>query len=55
MEIFAILGFSGGKCKEVAKHPLHFAINTMPIAEELQLIIGLMIMHWLCSDANSGK
>ena len=55
MVIFAILGFSGGKCKEVAKHPLHFAINTMQIAEDLQLIIGLMIMHWLCSDANSGK
>ncbi|MGA1040306.1 MAG: SIS domain-containing protein, partial [Ilumatobacteraceae bacterium] len=55
METFAILGFSGGKCKEVAKHPLHFAINDMQIAEDLQLIIGHMIMQWLCSDANSGK
>ena len=55
METFAILGFSGGKCKEVAKHPLHFAINDMQIAEDLQLIIGHMIMQWLCSDANNGK
>lgn len=55
METFAILGFSGGKCKEIAKHPLHFAINDMQIAEDLQLIIGHMIMQWLCSDAISGK
>jgi len=55
METFAILGFSGGKCKEVAKHPLHFAINDMQIAEDLQLIIGHMIMQWLCDGANSDK
>jgi D-sedoheptulose 7-phosphate isomerase len=34
---------------------LHFAINDMQIAEDLQLIIGHMIMQWLCSGANSGK
>lgn len=55
METFAILGFSGGKCKTIAKMPLHFEINDMQIAEDLQLIIGHMIMQWLCSDANSDK
>jgi len=55
METFAILGFSGGKCKAVAKYPLHFAINDMQIAEDLQLIIGHMIMQWLCDGANSDK
>jgi D-sedoheptulose 7-phosphate isomerase len=55
METFAILGFSGGKCKTVAKTPLHFEIDDMQIAEDLQLIIGHMIMQWLCSDANSDK
>jgi D-sedoheptulose 7-phosphate isomerase len=55
METFAILGFSGGKCKEIAKYPLHFAINDMQIAEDLQLIIGHMIMQWLCDGANSDK
>ncbi len=55
METFAILGYSGGKCKDLAKHPLHFEINDMQIAEDLQLIIGHMIMQWLCSDATSGK
>ncbi len=55
METFAILGFSGGKCKDIAKHPLHFAIDDMQIAEDLQLIIGHMIMQWLCDSANSNK
>ena len=53
METFAILGFSGGKCKELAKHPLHFEISDMQIAEDLQLIIGHMIMQWLCNSTNS--
>jgi len=55
METFAILGFSGGKCKDIAKNPLHFAIDDMQIAEDLQLIIGHMIMQWLCDSANSAK
>jgi len=55
METFAILGFSGGKCKDIAKHPLHFAIDDMQIAEDLQLIIGHMIMQWLCDSANSAN
>ena len=55
METFAILGFSGGKCKGIAKHPLHFAINDMQIAEDLQLIIGHMIMQWLCDPEDKSK
>jgi len=49
METFAILGFTGGKCKEIAQHPIHFEIDDMQIAEDLQLIIGHMIMQWLCT------
>ena len=55
METFAILGFTGGKCKDIAKHPLHFAINDMQIAEDLQLIIGHMIMQWLCDSEDKSK
>ena len=55
METFAILGFSGGKCKDIAKNPLHFAINDMQIAEDLQLIIGHMIMQWLCDSEDKSK
>ena len=52
MSTFAILGYSGGKCKELAKHPIHFEIEDMQIAEDLQLIVGHMCMQWL---AENGK
>jgi D-sedoheptulose 7-phosphate isomerase len=45
---FAILGFSGGKCKDLAQVPLHFPVNDMQIAEDLQLIVGHICMQWLC-------
>ena len=44
METFAILGYGGGKCKEIAKHPIHFAVDDMQVAEDLQLIVGHMVM-----------
>ena len=47
MKTFAILGYSGGKCKEVAHHSIHFEVNDMQIAEDLQLIIGHICMKWL--------
>ena len=50
MITFAVLGYSGGKCKQIAQHPIHFAIDDMQIAEDLQLIIGHMIMQWLCEQ-----
>lgn len=50
MKTFALLGYSGGKCKEIAQHPIHFDIDDMQIAEDLQLIVGHMCMQWLCSN-----
>lgn len=47
MTSYAVLGFSGGKCKEIADVPMHFAINDMQIAEDAQVIIGHMLMQWL--------
>jgi D-sedoheptulose 7-phosphate isomerase len=47
METFAILGYSGGKCKEIASNYVHFEINDMQIAEDLQLIVGHICMRWL--------
>jgi D-sedoheptulose 7-phosphate isomerase len=47
MSTFAILGFSGGRCKAIAQHPIHFEIDDMQIAEDLQLIVGHMCMQWL--------
>lgn len=48
MKTFAILGYSGGRCLELAKVPIHFKIDDMQIAEDLQLVVGHMCMQWLC-------
>ena len=47
MRTFAILGYTGGRCKGLADVPIHFAINDMQISEDLQLIVGHMCMQWL--------
>jgi D-sedoheptulose 7-phosphate isomerase len=44
---YAVLGFSGGICKDIADVPIHFAIEDMQISEDLQLVVGHMIMQWL--------
>lgn len=48
MKTFAILGYSGGRCKEIAQCPIHFEIDDMQVAEDLQLIVGHICMQWLC-------
>jgi len=50
MQTFAILGFSGGQCLELAQHPIHFPINDMQISEDLQLMVGHICMQWLCQN-----
>ncbi len=47
---YAVLGFSGGICKEIADVPIHFAIEDMQISEDLQLVVGHMIMQWLYAN-----
>lgn len=44
---YAILGFSGGKCKQLADVPIHFPVDDMQIAEDLQMVVGHMLMQWL--------
>lgn len=44
---YAVLGYSGGKCKNLADVAIHFAVDDMQIAEDLQLIVGHMLMQWL--------
>jgi D-sedoheptulose 7-phosphate isomerase len=44
---YAILGYSGGKSKSLADVALHFPIDDMQIAEDVQLVIGHMLMQWL--------
>lgn len=44
---YAILGYSGGRSKLLADVAIHFPINDMQIAEDLQMIVGHMLMQWL--------
>jgi D-sedoheptulose 7-phosphate isomerase len=49
MRTFAILGFSGGRCRELVQVPIHFAVDDMQIAEDLQLTVGHMCFQWVRS------
>ncbi len=44
---FAILGYTGGVAKKMADVPIHFPIDDMQISEDLQLVVGHMIMQFL--------
>lgn len=44
---YAVLGFSGGLCKSLADVAIHFSVDDMQIAEDLQLVVGHMLMQWL--------
>jgi D-sedoheptulose 7-phosphate isomerase len=44
---YAILGFDGGRSKAIADVAIHFPVNDMQIAEDLQLIVGHMVMQSL--------
>jgi len=50
MITFAIVGYSGGKCRVLAQHPIHFMVDDMQIAEDLQLVVGHVAMQWLCAN-----
>ena len=53
MQTFAILGFDGGRCKELAQIPIHFEVSDMQVAEDLQLVVGHLVMQWLCEQGPS--
>lgn len=44
---YAIVGFSGGKASSLADVGVHFPVDDMQISEDLQLIVGHMLMQWL--------
>jgi len=50
VQSYAILGFTGGKSKQLADVAIHFPVDDMQIAEDLQLIAGHMVMQWLHSS-----
>ena len=50
---FAVLGFDGGKARAMCDVPIHFQVNDMQIAEDMQLIIGHMIMQHLGANRDT--
>ncbi len=47
VETAAILGFDGGECKGLADIPIHFEIDDMQIAEDLQQTVGHILTRHL--------
>jgi len=47
MKTFAILGYDGGSCLAIAQESIHIPVNDMQITEDMQLIVGHMLMQWL--------
>jgi len=47
MTRFAILGYTGGKCLGLANHPIYFPVHDMQVSEDLQTMVGHMVMQWL--------
>jgi D-sedoheptulose 7-phosphate isomerase len=52
---YAILGYSGGKAKELADVSIHVSVDDMQIAEDMQLVVGHMIMQWLYRNQPAAK
>ncbi|HYR36438.1 MAG TPA: SIS domain-containing protein [Burkholderiales bacterium] len=52
---YAVLGYGGGKAKALADVPIHFTVDDMQLAEDLQLIVGHMIMQWLYAQRGGVK
>ena len=47
---YAILGYTGGKAKAMVDDPIHFAVDDMQISEDMQLVVGHMLMQWLYAN-----
>jgi len=47
MRSYSVLAFTGGKAKALTDRPIHIEIDDMQIAEDVQLIIGHMLMQKL--------
>lgn len=50
MTTFGILGFTGGKAKTILDHAFHFDIQDMQISEDMQVIIGHILMKSLYQE-----
>ncbi|WP_417781910.1 SIS domain-containing protein [Terasakiella pusilla] len=49
LKSYGILGFDGGKAREMVDVPLHFPVHDMQISEDIQLICMHMVMQQLAA------
>ena len=47
MKTHAMLGFNGGKSKQIADNVIHFKVQDMQISEDMQMMIGHILMKRL--------
>jgi D-sedoheptulose 7-phosphate isomerase len=52
---FALLGYSGGKAKMLADYAIHVPVDDMQISEDLQLVMGHMMMQWLYAHKDEAR
>ncbi len=50
IQSFAILGYAGGRCKELTNVAIHFPIDDMQISEDIQLIVAHMLIQQLWNN-----
>lgn len=55
MKTVAVVGFSGGRARDLAQVPVHFAVDDMQIAEDLQLIVGHVCMQWVRAQLTQNR
>jgi len=51
----AIVGYSGGKLKQMADYSIHVNIDDMQISEDVHMIMDHLMMHTLYNYHNSNK
>ena len=52
MKSYAILGFDGGKCIDLATVPIHFEVKDMLISEDIQMIVFNICFQWIVKIKN---
>ena len=55
IESFAVLGYTGGKAKTLSSHAIHVPVNDMQISEDLQLVVGHLMMQWMYAHRDDVK
>lgn len=52
MFVIGFLGFDGGKAKELVDLAIHFNISDMQISEDMQLVVGHLLMRLFKATSN---